>query len=87
MAIDAPAANPRHHLNAYLAGRGSLHAVTEAVVTAIWSRSPDDEAAATAAVYAIQLALAELSHRLLTKNEFRDAMRALQASGVERQPA
>ncbi|MFT4040563.1 MAG: hypothetical protein QM692_20450 [Thermomicrobiales bacterium] len=65
----------RRHLQGYLANQVSLNQLTEVIVDAIWSLPPDQEDALTDRIYAVQLALAELSDKLLTEDEFRAELR------------
>ncbi len=70
---------PRYHLERYLAGHETLDQLNEWIVEAIWSAEPDQEDAATDFVYAVQLALAELSDGVRTRDAFRSELQALLA--------
>lgn len=77
--MNALESTTRHHLERYLAGHESLDQLTEWIVDAIWSTDPDQDDAALDLVYAVQLALAELSDGVRTRDEFRFELQALLA--------
>lgn len=77
----------RHHLERYLAGHESLDQLTTWIVEAMWRTDPDQGDAATDFVYAVQLALAELSDGVRSRDELRSELQALMEKEIVQRAA